>query len=223
MTVVSVSKWLNDVVSESFMKSNSREVIYNGVDTSKFQPASDNKLTRENWKLDDKFMILGVASPWSEKKGFGDFIKLSKLIDNGTVIVMVGLSKSQIKDLPANVIGIEKTENQEQLKDLYACADLFINFSVEETFGLTTAEALACGTPSLVYNTTACPEIVDKETGFIIAFGDFGKVIETIEEVRKLGKHHYIDQCRARALKLFDLSNCLENYYNLYEKHILLN
>lgn len=223
MTVVSVSNWLNNVVGESFMKNVSRKVIYNGIDINKFHPQCDSELTRTNFRIGSKFMILGVASPWSEKKGLGDFIKLSHLIDNDTAIVLVGLNKEEISRLPKNIIGIEKTESQEALKNLYASANLFINFSFEETFGLTTAEALACGTPSLVYNTTACPEIVDDKTGFVIDFKDFNRIIEIIKIVKVLGKDHFIGPCRDRAIKLFNLDSCLKSYHSLYQNHIPLN
>ena len=43
-----------------------------------------------------------------------------------------------------------------------------MNLSVEESFGLTTAEALACGVPAIVYNSTACPEIVSSDTGIVV-------------------------------------------------------
>jgi glycosyltransferase involved in cell wall biosynthesis len=53
---------------------------------------------------------------------------------------------------------MERTWDQEELIRLYTAADVFYNPSIEETFGLVTAEALACGTPAVVMNSTACPE-----------------------------------------------------------------
>ena len=38
---------------------------------------------------------------------------------------------------------------------------------MEETFGLTTVEAMSCGTPVVVYDSTASPELVTIETGFL--------------------------------------------------------
>lgn len=90
-----------------------------------------------------------------------EFLELSKKISDSDVIVLVGLSKEQILNLPSNVIGIERTENQKELAQLYSRANVFVNPSKEETFGLVTAEAMACGTPVIVYDSTACAEIVD--------------------------------------------------------------
>ena len=92
------------------------------------------------------------------------------------------MDQKQIKTLPSNIIGVEETENQMELKEFYFSADLFMNLSVEETFGLTTAEALACGTPAVVYNATACPEIVDENTGFVVGKGDFAGLLKAVEQ-----------------------------------------
>ena len=72
----------------------------------------------------------------------------------------------QIKSLPKdkNIHGIRRTESQQQLAELYSEALVYFNASVEETFGMTCAEALACGTPVIAYNSTAVPEtIIPKE------------------------------------------------------------
>lgn len=216
LTIVPVSNWLGDLVKESFLSSNNIKVIHNGIDINTFKPNTNNKDTRGKFGLKDEFILMGVASPWSERKGLKDFIKLSKLIDENTKIILVGLEQNQIDVLPNNIIGIRRTENVNQLADLYSLADLFINFSVEETFGLTTAESLSCGTPALVYNATACPEVVSEDTGFIVEKGDLDSVIKVINEVREKGKEFYSDKCRERAVSYFNKDDRFMDYIDLY-------
>ena len=222
LTIVSVSNWLDNIVSLSFLKNQSRKVIYNGINLDIFNYQVDDSFTRSKYGIERKFLILGVAIPWTEKKGFFDFIKLSSKISNDTVVVLVGLSKKQILNLPDNIIGIEKTDNQEELRDLYSAANLFINFSVEETFGLTTAEALACGTPAVVYNKTACPEVIDYNTGFVIEQGDFNKVLDVIDIVKLNGKKYYQDKCRNRIIQFYNIKDKLAEYRQLYLKTLSL-
>jgi glycosyltransferase involved in cell wall biosynthesis len=50
--------------------------------------------------------------------------------------------------------------NEEDLNCLYNAADLFISHSRGEGFGLTIAEALACGVPVIAQNVSAIPEVV---------------------------------------------------------------
>ena len=216
MTIVSVSYWLKGLVEQSFLGRKSNQVIYNGIDTNTFISQADKQAVRDKYKLGQKFLLLGVASPWDKRKGYSDFIKLSKIIDPDTIILLVGLNTSQIKQLPHNIIGIQKTEDLHELKNLYATADIFINLSVEESFGLTTAEALSCGTPAIVYDSTACIEILDANTGIVVKKGDINGIQISICEIRKHDKSNYSQACRDRVLKKFNKNDYLEKYFNLY-------
>jgi putative colanic acid biosynthesis glycosyltransferase len=220
MVVVSVSRWLNEIVEQSFFKDVEKQVIYNGVNTDIFKRSGNAGYVRERYNAEDKFLILGVAKPWSRRKNLKDFIELSKYIDHKCIILLVGLDEKQRKNLPGNIIGLEKTENQTELKDLYASADLFMNLSEEETFGLTTAEALSCGTPAVVYNATACPELVDANTGFVIPKNNIKGLLQTIEEVRTNGKKFYSQNCRNRVLKYFNQDDRYAEYFALYKSLI---
>ena len=220
MTIVSVSKWLDNVVSESFLSHISREVIYNGVDIDIFNPVTDRDKVKEKLAIGNGLMILGVAGVWPKQKGLKDFIKLSEVISKEDSIVLVGLNELQINSLPPNIIGIARTENQQELKDLYATADVFLNLSVEETFGLTTAEALSCGTPAIVYNSTACPELVDAETGFVVKRNDIDALLAAVNTVRQNGKAFYSAACRNRAIKLFNQNERFNDYIDLYERRL---
>jgi len=136
------------------------------------------------------------------------------------IIVLVGLSKSQIKKLPKKIIGISKTENQLELSDLYNSSDVFLNLSVEETFGLTTAEALACGTPAIVYNSTASPELIDSKTGIVVKKNDISGLLNAIQEIKSKGKLFYSKSCRKRAVKLFNRDKRFKQYFELYNRLI---
>ena len=80
------------------------------------------------------------------------------MLDDRYAIVLVGLSEKQIKDLPKNIKGIQRTNSLQELAAIYTAADVLVNSSVE-TFGMTPVEAQACGTPSIVYEDTACEEV----------------------------------------------------------------
>jgi putative colanic acid biosynthesis glycosyltransferase len=215
--IVSVSQWLDSIVAQSFLSKIPRQVIYNGVDINLFSESNYNYI-REKYCIGNKFIILGVATNWDKRKGFEDFLKLSKMINSDELIVLVGLNNSQIKNLPNNIIGIKRTENSKELAEFYSAADIFINLSVEETFGLTTAEALSCGTPAIVYDTTACPEVVNADTGFIVKKQDLSGVLEKIAEVKLKPSRYYSSACRKRAITLFNKSDRYMEYLQLYNR-----
>lgn len=163
MTIITPSQWLADLVKQSFLKDYPVDVQYNKIDTNIFKPTESD--FRQRYGLENQKIILGVAQNWTERKGMNDFCQLAKKLDSSYTIVLVGLTEKQIEQLPKEIIGIQRTNNAVELAGLYSTADLFVNPSKEETFGLTTVEAQSCGTPAIVYKNTACEEIVDNFGG----------------------------------------------------------
>ena len=217
LNIVAVSNWLSSIIHKSFLSETPMVTIHNGVNTEVFAPQHSTNI-RMKYNLGEGFIILGVASVWSQNKGLNDFVELSKLIDPFTKIVLVGLSRRQIQNLPGNIIGIAKTEDIQELAELYSTANIFINTSVEETFGLTTAEALSCGTPAIVYNTTACPEVVDDSTGFVLEKHDITGILQTIQTVKRIGKEKYSENCTKRIKENFNKIDKYQDYLNLYDQ-----
>jgi glycosyltransferase involved in cell wall biosynthesis len=221
ITIVAVSNWLKEVVGESFMKETPTTVIYNGININSFYPNGDTNSVRDKFHVGNRYLLLGVANTWGIRKGYYDFIELSKEISEDTIIILVGLNRNQIKNLPSNIIGITRTENLNELRELYQAADIYINLSVEETFGLTTAEALACGTPAIVYNATACPEVIDEKTGIVVEKNNIKEVVNAIETIKRKGKAYYSAACRERALHKFNQTLQFEEYLKLYQNLII--
>ena len=90
-------------------------------------------------------MILRVTSVWSNAKGLADFIKLSE--NEEFQVVLVGVNDEIKKQLPKNIIAINRTQNQQELAMLYSMADVFVNPTYADMFPTVNLEALACGTP----------------------------------------------------------------------------
>ena len=166
MTLITPSQWLADLVKESFLKEYPVEVHYNTIDTSIFKPTPSD--FREKYGLHDKIIVLGVANVWHERKGLNDFLQLARMLDDSYVIVLVGLTQKQIDTLPRNIKGLVRTNSAQELAAMYTMADIFVNPSREETFGMTTIEATACGTEAIVYEGTACEEVVRTQGGIAV-------------------------------------------------------
>ena len=207
MTIVTPSKWLANLVKESYLKDYQVKVINNGVDTNIFKPTPSD--FRKKYNLEDKKIILGVASVWTEKKGFNDFIELAKLLDDNYRIVLVGVNKKQMKKLPNNIIGITRTENQKELAGLYSTADVFFNPSIEESFGLTTIESMYCNTPVIVRNSTALPEIIATENGIILDTDYNMKIVYGLISKDKFKNIHEISN-------QYTIEKMISNYINNY-------
>lgn len=152
LAIVTPSEWLAKLLKESFLSEYPVNVIHNGIDTSTFRPTKSNIKERFGISEDIK-IVLGVASVWDRRKGLEDFLKLSKLLDEKYKIVLIGLKKKQIEKLPNNILGIERTENIQELVAWYSAADVFVNPTYEDNYPTTNLEAIACGTPVITYDT----------------------------------------------------------------------
>ena len=143
------------------------EVRHNTVDKSVFKPTPSD--FRERYGIGDRFMILGVASPWTDRKGLGDFVRLAGELDSDKyAIVLVGLSERQVRALPEGVIGLTRTDSPQELAGIYATADVFFNPTVEDNYPTVNLEAEACGTPVITYDTGGCRETVSRAGSSVV-------------------------------------------------------
>ena len=157
MKLITPSQWLANLVGESFLKGYPVEVRHNTIDTSVFKPTPSD--FRERYNIGNRFMILGVASPWTERKGLADFVRLAGELDSGKfAIVLVGLSEKQIKEMPEGIVGLTRTDSREELAGIYSTADVFFNPTTEDNFPTVNLEAEACGTCVVTYDTGGCRE-----------------------------------------------------------------
>lgn len=218
LTLVPVSNWLKDELGKSFFKNSDIKQIYNGIDTNTFAPIDNSKATKLRYGIpDSNKIILGVASNWY-RKGLEDFIRLQKILSHEYSIVLVGLTKKTIKKLPQGIIGIQRTEDLNELISLYSAANVFFNPTWEDNFPTTNIEALSCGTPVITYKTGGSPESVDNETGFVIDKGDLEKAKEYIEKFCANGKGAYRDKCHLRAVNSFNIDERFKEYIALYKQ-----
>ena len=182
-----------------------------GIDLDTYHPTAGN--FRKKYGLRDKFIVLGVANVWVERKGLATFLKLSEHLGETAKIVLVGLTQDQIQTLPEGVLGLPRTDTPTELAEIYTAADVFVNPSREETFGLTVAEAMACGTWPIVYADTACAEVVEHGKGQIVT-GDLPELEAAIRNCIQQGVPGDI----APAAAVFSGERFGREVVNIYEQ-----
>lgn len=218
LTLVPVSDWLENLVHQSFLKKCYSQRIYNGVDTAIFHPMPTSNSILNKYPIPNSNFVLGVANVWEKRKGLQDFIQLRKFLPAFYSIVLVGLNSRQITELPNGIIGIQRTENIEQLRDLYASALAFVNPTWEDNFPTTNLESLACGTPVITYRTGGSPEAISPETSFVVEQGDIQGMVNAIEKICQEGKENYSKACRDRAVRYFNKEERFQEYIDLYNQ-----
>ncbi|MTD30770.1 glycosyltransferase [Planomicrobium sp. YIM 101495] len=182
LTIVTPSIWLAELVKESFLSEYPVKVINNGINLENFKPTIGNFKVKN--QINDKFIILGVASVWEKRKGLEFFLELSKKISSDKSIVLVGISNEQKKVLPDNIIAIERTNSVKELAEIYSSANVFVNPTLEDNFPTTNIEALACGTPVITFDTGGSPESV-RDKNFVIEKENVEELYKVIKSIQK--------------------------------------
>ena len=184
LTLVTPSKWLAELVKESFLGCYPVEVVPNTIDMELFRPTAGDFRLRHG--LENRILVLGVANNWERRKGLEDFIKLAELLDDRYRIVLVGLRPEQIRKLPQGILGITRTESPQALAQLYTTADVFVNPTYEDNYPTVNLEAAACGTPVITYRTGGSVESVPPEQ--VVEKGDVPGLKAMIEKLTGEGK-----------------------------------
>ena len=216
LTIVTPSQWLADLVRQSFLSDYPVKIINNGIDLSVFKPTPSS--FREKYGIpNNKFILLGVAFDWGVRKGLDIFVELAKRLPQEQYqIVLVGTNEKVDKQLPDNIISVHRTQNQQELAEIYTAADLFVNPTREENYPTVNMESIACGTPVLTFKTGGCSEIVNDTCGSIVEKDDVNAMEREI--VRICTDNPYsVENCLNRA-KVFDTRDRFQEYINLYKE-----
>ncbi|MGO1468959.1 MAG: glycosyltransferase family 4 protein [Tissierella sp.] len=218
LKLVTPSNWLKELVEKSFLSDYPVKIINNGIDLQIFKPTNSN--FKEKHNINDKFVILGVASVWDRRKGFNYFKELSLRLSEDEIITIVGLTEKQKNNLPRNIIGITKTNDIEELAQIYTAADVFVNPTMEDNFPTTNIESIACGTPVITFNTGGSVESIDQGTGYIVEKEDIEGLLGKIKEIKYYGKNTYKDNCILRAKKCYNKKEKFNEYIEVYEQQV---
>ncbi len=214
LTIVSPSVWLADLVKQSFLSEYPVKVINNGINLDVFKPDESN--FRQKYSLSNKKVVLGVSFGWNEAKGLDAFVELSKKLPPEYKIVLVGTDDKTDKILPDNIISIHRTENQQELAQIYSAADVFVNPTKEDTYPTVNMESIACGTPVITFKAGGSPEIVDDSCGSVVECGDIDALKKEIIRLCN-NKVYFSKQCLKKS-KEFDQNERFKEYFELYER-----
>lgn len=230
LTIITPSQWLASLIPESFLNSYPVEVINNGVDTNLFRPNSAMpKTIRE--KITKKKVILAMAVGLGERKG-GKYLKqIPQLLNENEILLLVGGGASRLSSLyPNKCIGIEYTNDINELAGYYSMADVFINPTLEDNFPTTNLESMSCGTPVVTFNTGGSVEpVLDGENinekdgikyssvGAVVPKEDLERLLKASRLIMEKGKNGYIS-CRNKALLRYNKDKQYKKYIDLYKQ-----
>lgn len=216
MHVIVCSNWLKGEVEKSFLSKCPIHMIYNWIDTEKFKEIHDESIY-ERYGIDkNKKILVSVSAFWDDNTTrFTDASRLAEVLPEGCQLVIIG-KKITEKPLAKNMLHIDYVNGVSELSKLYSEAIAFVGFSVEDTFGKVFAESMLCGTPAIVFNSTACPEVVG-DTGYVVEPHDVNAMVDCIQEIRANGREYYSQRCKDLVVSQYGYEQNVDKYIEIYE------
>jgi glycosyltransferase involved in cell wall biosynthesis len=214
--IVAVSRHAQHLIQKSILSKFPITAIYNAVETRVFRPVD------ASFRSPGSKVVGCVARHWDERKGLSDILKLRELLDESFSILVVGLKPAQIRELPSGIVGMPATMSPEELAGLYSSMDVFFNPSREETFGLTTVEAMACGVPVVLYDVSATREIQPEITrNGIVEPKDVRAAARQIRDLAERKTPNLKAALIKHVESSFSVNSFLSKHYALYEQMVV--
>lgn len=173
VVITTPSRWLADRVKQSFLGQRDIRVVHNGINTAQiFHPSETEALRKEHGLTDEKIVLAVAPRLMHERKGGGWVVKLAQMMkDENVKFFMIGVENLK-EEFPDNVVAMGKVTDQQKLAAYYSMADCFVICSEKETFSLTCAESLCCGTPVAGFCAGAPETIFMQPQALFAPYGD---------------------------------------------------
>jgi len=215
--------------------------IPHGIDVGRFKKRADKWETRKKWELPlDKPLLLTVGR-YHPKKGFAIIPKVARILKVRGISffwLIVGKHTERLDPLieQEGVGDVVRTKREvsfssplagpaelklpnDELVELYQCADIFAFPSLLETFGRVLIEAMAVGLPVVTVDAPGCRDVVQHgHSGLLAKPGDiegFATHISRLIEDENLGR--YLIENELQHVEQYDWSIVVEKYEQLYQ------
>jgi glycosyltransferase involved in cell wall biosynthesis len=173
--IVCPSTWMAEKVQESVLLGNFKvSVIQHGLNTSVFSPI-EKHYAKAALKINSykKVVLYGATNPKLNKlKGYHflyeALIRLKEKYDKNKIQIMIFGETEREPTTYFETIYLGHINDDRFLSVIYSSADVMVVPSIQEAFGQTASEALACGTPVTAFATSGLMDIVDhKKNGYL--------------------------------------------------------
>lgn len=222
LAVVSVSPWLMERAKRSPILADKKHFcVYNGLDCAVFCPRGEESeaAIRNRYGQGGEKIILHVTSFFSDDpanfKGGAYLIRLAERMKDTPVRFLVAAGHTTVsRTLPENMTLLGHIREQDELARLYGAADLSVIVSQKETFSMTVAESLCCGTPVVGFCAGAPERIALPDSSEFVAHGDMDALETAVR--RWLEKSHDRTRIAEAAKAVYSNEHMNENYMEIY-------
>ena len=226
-TCVGLSDWMAAQVKRSYLKEEDCRVIYNSLDPAvwaEYASQEQKQALRKQYGIPKEKLVLAfvTADLAIPTKGMPLLLKALKKLDPEKVcLVTAGRCTEQLqRELSSfEMKSFGYISDQKAMNEFYGLADLVVNPSLYETFGLVGIEAMVSGTPVVSFDICAMREIIGEDGGWLVEQTDAGNLAETLvyltmhpEELKAKAA-----MCRNQVTERYDEKKMLDQFETLYK------
>jgi len=179
------SQWLAaEAAKSSLLQGHNISTIHYGIDTAIFRPLDPVTCKQILGIPTDRPVIAFAAVSVADKrKGASCLIEAIQQMKEKPFLLTWGASfPPELEELPHLHLG--SIDSEYLITSVYNAADVFVIPSIEEAFGQTALEALACGRPVVGSNVGGIPDMVhDSDTGLLVAPGNADALAEALDQL----------------------------------------
>jgi len=234
LTVVTPSRWLAVCARKSRLFKNRRvEVIPYSLDTNIFSP-----LPKESTKKSKGIavhcvtLLFGAERGDEKRKGFRELMasiqyclensQFQSLVKRGAIqMVCFGHPNDELGAMGIPTLSLGYIDSDEEIRQAYAAADIFILPSLEDNFPNTVLEAMSCGVPVVAFDAGGMPDVIKNGvTGQLVPACDHQAMGEAIlslifnpEKRKEMGKN-----CREIMIEKYSITVQAQHYATLYRE-----
>lgn len=219
LNIIVCSNWLKGEVEKSFLSQFPIHMIYNWINTKKFQELHDESIYARYGLDRGKKLIVSVSAEWNDlTTRYTDALRFAEILPSDYQLIIIGSLTSK-RPIKTNMVHVDFVQGTNELSKLYSAAVAFVGFSVEDTFGKVFAEAMLCGTPAVVFNSTACPEVVGN-TGYAVEPHNIQEMLDKVNEITNKGRSYYSERCKQHVINNYNYEINVDKYIDIYESII---
>lgn len=219
------SNWMaQEIKSSAVFHDRKVLVVPNGLDTRHFIPV-DKQSARSRLPISPHKRIIAfgaIRAVETPSKGFMQLVDALKILSRDDIQLVVfgsdGPGRVNIDGLDVKFLGMLKQDSL--IIDLNSAADIVAVPSLQEVFGQTATEAMACGSPVLAFRSTGVTDIVcHKVTGYLAEPFEPGSLAEGIKWMLEDAERHrsLCREARKRAVNHFDIFVVAQQFRQIYQ------
>lgn len=215
--ITTPSRWLAERVEQSFLGGRDIRIVKNGIDVHNlFYPHDARQLRAEHGLTDEKVVLSVAPRLMGETKGGAWIVQLAQMLKNENIrFFMIGIDDLKEK-FPDNVVPMGRITDQEKLATYYSMADCFLICSEKETFSMTCAESLCCGTPIAGFCAGAPETIFMPPQALFVPYGD----LDALEDIlrKQLNGSFNRAELAENMQKLYSVDCMYQQFKAIYQE-----